>query len=160
MAPTASNMSAFNADFSGLDMTRTLSQYSNMMAPQMMTPQLPMMTPQMPMMTPQAQLLSMTPMFQPIAPAFTLATTMAALPDNKRKADEDAAKEEKKRRNTESARRSRAKKFERVQELERRLAESERMCKEMAAQVEALKQEKLVWKQKQDTQKPAEATTA
>ncbi|KAJ3250993.1 hypothetical protein HK103_007059, partial [Boothiomyces macroporosus] len=164
MAPSASNMSAFNADFSSLDMARTLSHYSN----DMMTPQAPLAAPQLPglaaqvaMMTPQAQLMAMTPMFQPIAPALTPMTPFTALPDNKRKADDDAAaREEKKRRNTESARRSRARKLERVQELERRLAESERLCQEMAAQVEALKQEKQTWKQKQDAVKKAEQATA
>ncbi|KAJ3251704.1 hypothetical protein HK103_002192 [Boothiomyces macroporosus] len=46
--------------------------------------------------------------------------------------------EERRRRNTESARRSRARKLERVQELERRLAESEKIRQEMAGQLAQL----------------------
>ncbi|KAJ3311823.1 hypothetical protein HDV04_003563 [Boothiomyces sp. JEL0838] len=65
--------------------------------------------------------------------------------------------EEKRRRNTESARRSRAKKLERVQELERLLAESEKARQEMAKQLADLVAEKQQWqKQKQEESQATE----
>ncbi|KAJ3272077.1 hypothetical protein HDV01_005942 [Terramyces sp. JEL0728] len=55
--------------------------------------------------------------------------------------------EEKRRRNTESARRSRARKLERTYELERLLAESEQARQEMAKQLADLVAEKQQWQQ-------------